>query len=100
MGNGYDPEPVMDIPPCTHGDDDAVHAEVFAWAEAWAKKIHAETPFGADRCVYETERLWRDEVFQNAPPHFRQCGLRLKNHIKDALLDIHKGAPINQSSAT
>lgn len=103
MGAKHDVH-VAELRTCTHGDDEAVHREVLAWADAWARKIHAETPPGVDHDAHEIERIWGDEVFREMPQHFRQCGWRLKNFIKDALVDLHAelhrdgqhGAPTGQ----
>lgn len=93
MGNDETVSGESDIPACTHGDNDAVHAEYQTWAEGWAKKLHSEAPPESDgrdaHHHHELKRVWDGEMLATLPERFRKCVLYPKLLIKDALMGIH-----------
>lgn len=58
-------------PPCTHGDDDAVHAEAWDWAVGLAETWHREAPplegDGSLHTEYCVRQTWNPEVLASYP---------------------------------
>lgn len=73
-------------PPCTHGDDDAVHTEAWNWAMSLAEKWHKEAPplekddelKHTEYCVTQT---WNPDVLASYPGRRDGC-----NYVNRSLL--------------
>lgn len=74
-------DPERGLGSCTHGDDEAVHGEVVAWAETWATTLRAEAPprtsDGGEHARHVSNALFtrRWEIYESKPERARGCAL-------------------------
>lgn len=68
---------------CTHPEDVALHADICAWAEEWAKRLIAEAPAPTDvRLAHPAISVcWSRavEVCDSIPERLRVC--RMADHL-------------------
>lgn len=78
---------------CSHPEDEALHAEVLQWVQAWARRIHDECPrpMGPEEWGEHEEHEMHaidkriDDIGASRPAHFKGCALVSRRSIQDAL---------------
>lgn len=87
---------------CTHGNDEAVHADAMAWARTVAEKWHKEAPPISDgrrlHFQYGCWRVYDSDAFETCPARFDECARINRRLLGDAWMDLcHKLEPAEGS---
>jgi hypothetical protein len=91
---GIEREAVTKREPCTHGGDaDALHRDLTAWADGWAREVHdAAPPIEANPDAhfdYEAQRV-RDGFMAQCPERFHGCALATRGIVNRRLIAMHE----------